>query len=477
MAGIGFELRKLSRQESISSVLSAGSHAAVIAAGPWLFTIASLAVISITVERFVGLDALATFRAVVIYAFATSLVLTAPVTMVATRLVADGLWSKRPQAVRPLLFAAFGLAGLTVAIGSLVLSLYFRLSPELALAFGSCAVTVALIWVALGFCGAIRDYGAVTLAFSAGLVVAVAGAVSSAMGGLGAPGMVVAFTAGLMVTFLGLAARVMATFPQPLLDPVAGVRSLLGGFATYRTLAIGAAFGTAAVWIDKWVFWFSPVGESVSGGFVHAPLYDSAMFIASLVIIPSLASFVSKLETDFFDRYQRYYGSIKSHGTIGQIEDARQRLSSHTLDTLVLITIAQVGMCAVMIMLAPMLVGGLNLQFRQIAILRFGALAAVFHFVFIASTSFLLFFDRRWLYLTLQLIFCGLNFILAIATVKLGQDYYGVGYFLACLISSFLAYVLATRTFQQLNFLTFIGNNPSIIPSAKGPQRPWYDLR
>jgi polysaccharide biosynthesis protein PelG len=477
MAGIGFELRKLSRQESISAVLSAGSHAAVIAAGPWLFTIASLAVISITVERFVGLDALATFRAVVIYAFATSLVLTAPVTMVATRLVADALWSKRPEAVRPLLFAAFALSAAVVALGSLVLSLYFKLTAELALAFACCTVTVALIWVALGFCGAIRDYGAVTLAFGAGLIVAVAGAIGSAMGGLSAPGMVVAFTAGLMVTFLGLAARVMATFPQPLTDPKAGMRSLLGGFSVYLTLAVGAAFGTAAVWIDKWVFWFSPVGESVSGGFVHAPLYDSAMFIASLVIIPSLAAFVSKLETEFFDRYQRYYGSIKSHGTIVQIEDARQRLASHTLDTLVLITIAQVGMCAVLIMLAPMLIGALNLQFRQIAILRFGALAAVFHFVFIASTSFLLFFDRRWLYLTLQVIFCGLNFVLALVTVKLGQDYYGVGYFLACLISSFLAYVMATRTFQRLNFLTFIGNNPSIKPSLTGPQRPWYDLR
>ena len=57
MAGIGFELRKLSRQETLSSVVRAGSHAAVIAAGPWLFTIASLAVISVTVERFVGLAA------------------------------------------------------------------------------------------------------------------------------------------------------------------------------------------------------------------------------------------------------------------------------------------------------------------------------------------------------------------------------------------------------------------------------------
>jgi polysaccharide biosynthesis protein PelG len=477
MAGIGFELRKLSRQESLSSVIAAGGHAAIIAAGPWLFTIAALATISLTVERFVGLDELANFRAVIIYAFATSLVITAPVTMVATRLVADALWSKQPERVRPLLFAAFALSIVLVGIGVIGLSLYFRLAFDLVLAFAASTMTVALIWVALGFCGAVRDYNAVTNAFLLGLFIALLASIIAAAGGLGASGMVHGFTIGLMVTFLGLTSRIMATFPQAVSDFRSGIDALLGGFRSYRTLALGAAAGTAAVWIDKWVFWFSPVGESVGAGLVHAPLYDSAMFISSLVIIPSLASFVAKLETDFFERYQRYYGSIKSHGTLVQIEDARRRLSAHTLDTLVLITIAQVGLCAVLIMTAPMLVQALNLQFRQIAILRFGALAAVFHFIFIAATSFLLFFDRRWLYLALQVLFLMLNLTLSIITVSLGQDYYGVGYFIACLVSSFLAYMMAVATFENLNFLTFIGNNPSIIPSESHAKRPWYDLR
>ena len=47
MAGIGFELRKLSRQETLSSVVAAAGHAAVIAAGPWLFTIFALATITL----------------------------------------------------------------------------------------------------------------------------------------------------------------------------------------------------------------------------------------------------------------------------------------------------------------------------------------------------------------------------------------------------------------------------------------------
>ena len=54
MAGIGFQLRKLARQETISSVVAAAGHAAVIAAGPWLFTIFALATITLLTEEIAG---------------------------------------------------------------------------------------------------------------------------------------------------------------------------------------------------------------------------------------------------------------------------------------------------------------------------------------------------------------------------------------------------------------------------------------
>ena len=85
MAGIGFQLRKLAGQDTISSVVAAAGHAAVIAAGPWLFTILALATITLLTEEIAGRATVATFRVVVIYAFGVSLVLTAPVTIVATR--------------------------------------------------------------------------------------------------------------------------------------------------------------------------------------------------------------------------------------------------------------------------------------------------------------------------------------------------------------------------------------------------------
>jgi polysaccharide biosynthesis protein PelG len=471
MAGIGFQLRLLSRQETISSVVAAMGHAAVIAAGPWLFTIFSLATITALTERVAGLQALATFRVVVIYAFGISLLMTAPITIVTTRRVADALWGKKPELVGQLLLGAFILSLAATGAGVAALCLMFRLAGSVALALAATSLLVAMIWVALCFCGAVRDYKGVTLSFLIGLIVALIGSVTAAALELGAAGMVGGFLTGLTITFFGLTSRVLRTFPHPVTDPIAGVRSILSGLSEFWHLALGTMFGTAGVWIDKVIFWLSPAGEAIEAGLIHAPLYDSSMFISSLVIIPSLAAFVMKLETEFFDRYQQYYATIKGHGTIQQIDRARERLASYTLDNLTLITVAQVGICAVLILSAPVIASALNLQFRQIAILRFGALGAVFQFIFIAGTAILLFFDRRRLYLKLQMLFFFASAILTVFTIRLGEDFYGVGYFLACLIASFAAYLLAASTFKNLNFLTFIGNNPSVLASTGG-RRP-----
>lgn len=471
MAGIGFALRSLSRQESLSALVKASGHAAVIAAGPWLFTIISLAAITAITETVAGHNTLATCRAVIIYAFATSLVSTAPVSIVATRLLADHLWRRDISSVSALFVCALALALAAVAVPVIAIVLYFHVPGALALSLLGAASIVSLIWVALAFCGAVRDYRAISYAFLTGLLVGVAGATAAAFKGLGAPGMVWGFSTGLALTFTGLAVRVLSTFSADVRDLAPSMRELLQGHRTYKFLALGALLGTAGIWIDKWVFWFSSEGQSVEGGLIHAPLYDSAMFIASLVIIPALAQFVVQLETEFFERYQGYFAAVQGHGTIEQIEAQRQRLEGFAFESLTLIAVAQLAAGAVLALSAPAIVETINLQFRQVAILRFGALGSAFLFIFIAATSIIAFFDRRRVYCALQGLFFVLNGVFAAITASLGEEYYGSGYFLAAFCAAAVGLILADRTLARLNYLTFIGNNPSVTGVPVQPRR------
>lgn len=462
MAGIGFQLRQLAREDSISSIVASAGHAAMIAAGPWLFTILALGGITLATEQVAGLATLADFRAIVIYAFAVSLVFSSPITIVSTRLIGDTLWSKQPEHVRGLLLASYVAVLPPVAFAAIATALAFRLRLDPAIALVSLTVIVSFIWVALTFCGAVRDYRGVTVSFLVGLAVALVGAVAMALMGGRSTSMAFAFAAGLTATFIGLTSRVFATFPHPVTDPEIGLRLIARGLRKYWRISVGALIGATAVWIDKWVFWLSPIGEAVDVGLLHAPIYDSTMFIASLAIIPALASFVVKLETGFFERYQQYFATIGTHGTLDQIEVARRRMASYTMDSLALITITLIAIAGILMLTAPIIVEALGLQFRQIAILRYGALGSVFQFVFIASVSLLLFFDRRRTYLAAQVLYLALNAGLSMLSLWLGEDYYGTGFFAAALISAVVAFRLADLTFERLNFLTFIGNNPSV---------------
>lgn len=311
-----------------------------------------------------------------------------------------------------------------------------------------------------------RDYRAITYSFLAGLFVSVACATATALMVLGAEGTTWGFATRLALTFLGLAMRVLSMFPGPASTLRPALVELGQGHVTYVFLALGALLGTAAIWIDKWVFWFSIEGQSVEGGLIHAPLYDSAMFIASLVIIPALAQFVMKLETEFFERYQAYFGVVQDHGTIEQIEAQRRKLEGFAFESLVLIAVSQLALGAVLALSAPAIVEALNLQYRQIAILRFGALGSVFLFIFIANLI-VVFFDRRRIYCALQGLFLVLNGGLAVLTASWGEEYYGAGYFVAAFIAAAVALIVADRTLARLNYLTFIGNNPSIRAAAR----------
>ena len=120
MAGIGFRLRTLGEQDNLLAPLASIGHAAVIAAGPWLFTVTALEVIGILAADHVSQSVIDGFRLVVIYSFAISLISSAPIVLVAARLVGDALYARDAGRVRPLFLAASVLsAGASIAIALL----------------------------------------------------------------------------------------------------------------------------------------------------------------------------------------------------------------------------------------------------------------------------------------------------------------------------------------------------------------------
>jgi polysaccharide biosynthesis protein PelG len=459
MAGIGFRLRNLSEQDNLLAPVASMGHAAVIATGPWLFTVIALALINMITAARVALPVLSGFRLLVIYAFTISLIATAPIVIAATRLVGDAIYGRSYARISSLFVAALLLSGGSSALISfLIYAFVFALPGDLVIAGTSSCAIVGLIWVGLAFCGAVRDYRGITFGFLVGLCVAVLGAVWAAISKVGTAGMVWAFDAGLMIIFCSLASQVLTTFPHSVTEIAEPVLVLCQGLRRFWQLALGGLLSAIAIWIDKWVVWAGPVGIRHETGLFHAPLYDSAMFVAYLVIIPALSLFMTHVETGFFEKYRCYYGAIRNHATLRQIEQNAQALEQVTVRSLTHIILVQGVLCAIVVLAAPSVVAFSGLQFQQVGILRLGALAALFQFAFLAASTLLLFFERHSQFLFLQALFLLLQGGLTLITVNLGTTYYGLGSLIACVACGILALAMLEHTMRNLTFITFVFN-------------------
>lgn len=462
MAGIGFELRRLGGRDEILGPVAAVAHAAIVSAGPWLYTVMAILVIGEAAGPVMGEEALATFRVLVVYVFSLSLVGTAPVAMVGTRVLADALYRRQYDDVRALFaLTLLGGSAATLALSAFVFLFLVATTPEVAAVGIAASQIVSMVWVGLAFCGAVRDYLQVTLAFALGLLAAVGLAVTAALSGSGPVAMMWGFAAGFVVVFLWLTASFAATFPAPCRTLSTARAAFLQRLRGSPSLAIGALAGGLSVWIDKWIIWMSSYGERVDAGLIHAPLYDGPMFIASLTVVPALALFVTSLETTFFDRYRTYFQSIDNHATLKTIRRQAQILERETTRTLAGIMMVQTALCIIVVLTAAAIVEAVGLQFRQIGVLRMGTVGALFQYLFMSCSALLIFFDATRIYAVLQVIFLATLAGLTLAFSELEPSTLGAGYMVACITAGFASLFALMRVLRSIDFRVFVGSATS----------------
>ncbi|MGH7583688.1 MAG: exopolysaccharide Pel transporter PelG [Gemmatimonadales bacterium] len=159
MAGIGFALRRLARSGTLGGLATAYAHATLVSAGPWLLTILAVAGINFfTIDQLATAE-IATFRVVVIYNFAFSLVFSGPVVLIVTRYLADRIYAKNVEEAPGMLLGALGLIFLTQ--GPIAIAFYgFTATLPLTtrvVAVVSYLLTAAL-WLVTVFLSAIKDF-------------------------------------------------------------------------------------------------------------------------------------------------------------------------------------------------------------------------------------------------------------------------------------------------------------------------------
>jgi uncharacterized membrane protein len=192
------------------------------------------------------------------------------------------------------------------------------------------------------------------------------------------------------------------------------------------------------------------------------PLYDSAMFMAFLTMVPAIALFTIFLKTDFLDHYRAFYQSIEQHDTLAQIRRNHRRIVDSLAEGGRQLLILQAVISASVAVLAPAIIELVRLQYIQLGMFRLGTLGAGFHVAFILASILLLYFDLRRPYLYLQLLFLITNASLTATFLPFGLAYYGLGYFAASALCFAVSALVLCRAVNRLPYLTFVANNPSV---------------
>ncbi len=456
MAGIGFELVKLTQRDTLLDVAHAFLHTAVAAVGPWIFTVVALAAMTL-IAGGQATPQIVDFRTITVYNFSASLVLASPIFIIATRVLSDAIHARNVTSIPTALFKSLALVlavHVPVALLWYVSGFYSLPLPVKIMAFINLFL-IAIIWVLMVFLMGLKDYMAVSKSFLAGLAIAV-GLV--AVGSSQTAYLLGAFNAGLAAVAALLLARILVEYPYKT-DPEF---QLLPYFKNYLPLAIGAFCYSAAIWVDKWILWFSPHATVLGSGMHIFPDYDQAMFMAVLFTLPAFVVFVFAVETNFFQHYRRFFDDILEHKPLSRILRRKGELIGSVHEGARQLTMTQGVFACTGLILATAILAAVHARPEAAGMFRFGIIGGFFHLLMLTATIILSYFDCRRQCMWIYAVFFLINAAVTLLTLKLGYYAYGFGYFMASIVSFVLAVAVLFAHVRNLAYHAFITNNISV---------------
>jgi uncharacterized membrane protein len=454
MAGIGFELRRLLKRENLLGLIQAYGYAGVISSGPWVLSIVGILVIGVLSYAVVVPDfRIVQFQVTVTYIIAISLILTGAFQLSFTRFSADRLFEHH----RDIILTNFHAVALTVTVVSGVVGVaaILFLFPEQTLLFRLMAVAgfviMSNIWIATIFLSGMKHYREIVWLYFVGYAMTVIAALS--LRALGLEGLLIGFVVGHAALLLGMMSLILRNYSA---DRFMSFEFFRGDMVHVSLMWIGV-FYNLGVWVDKFMFWYWPAtSQAVIGPFRASLIYDLPVFLAYLSIIPGMAIFLVRLETDFVEYYDAFYNAVRSGGSLENIEEFRNGMVETVKLGVYEIVKIQTIAVLVLIVAGRAILEWLGISTLYLSLLYVDVVAAGLQVVFLGILNVFFYLDRRRIVLWLTASFVVLNFALTALTIHLGPAYYGYGFALALLLVVMAGATLLSRTLAHLEYETFM---------------------
>lgn len=454
MAGIGFEIKKILRRDSYLAMFSAYAYAGIIGSGPWVLSILGVLIIGLFSLGVVLPHVLITqFQVTITHLIAMSLILTGFLQLGFTRYIADRLFEKNTDAILPNFIGAIFITTLISGLIGMALALFAFPEQDAVYRLLLIANFVVLcnIWIATIFLSGMKNYKAILVLYTIGYGFAVVTAII--LRGFGLNGLLSGMLLGHFTLMSGMMLLIIRSYPSNHFIEFDFLRKK----RMFASLIWTGFFFNLGVWIDKYIFWYTPsTGKSVIGVFHASLIYDLPIFLAYLSIIPGMAVFLVRMETDFVGFYQKFYDAVRDGGTLDYIEEMRDEMVETARQGIFEIIKIQAMAVLIVFVAAPALLRIIGISQYYLSLLYVDVVAAGLQVVFLGIMNVLFYLDKRVIALILTALFAALNLVFSLLSIQLGANWYGYGFAVSLLITVVVGLYWLDRKLAILEYETFM---------------------
>jgi len=464
MAGIGFQLKQILKEKSLISVVKTFGYSAVLSSGPW--------VISMIIILGIGLSNLYLYqtddphdmmlKASVTYvsALALSSIYTGFFQLPFTRFIADRIYEQRYYLVLP---NFIGMLLAIITFGTLLglglgLFLFDTQSNLFVLLYGALFVVLSGVWMANILAASLKLYKLVILFYLLGYITIYL--CSILLREYELLGLLISFIIGNTLLFMLLFLGIIYYYPSYNRNNKEFIRfdmfrQNFGRF--YWKLAFSGMLYNIAIWIDKVLFWISPiVGYMVIDKLRASMVYDFPIFLAYLSIIPGMAIFFFRLEVNFAKSYEGFYRAINHHGTLQEIKRHKQGMIDAIKISIQEILFVQGIFNIFLFLSAKQLFELLLLPKLYLPLFYVDVIGVQMQLGFMSILAYLYYLDRQKEALIYTLAFVLLNALLTWISIQLGPYFYGYGFSITLLILFVASIYTLNKILQELDYKTFM---------------------
>ncbi|MCL4546457.1 MAG: exopolysaccharide Pel transporter PelG [Deltaproteobacteria bacterium] len=454
MAGIAFELRKKLGKKSLSSLIQTFAYSAFLSSGAWIISIFSIILASYIAEIILKNDKIvADFQTSITYLISLSLIFSGTFQFYISRFTADKIFTKEYKSILPNFLTAVLLNMIIAFIIYFPLSIYLFHSVSSFYTLLSLLSFVVLCgeWIAASMLTGLKSYNLIVYSFICGYALTIA--IVYFLGHLGLDYLMFAFFAGQALIFVSMIVSIMNNYPSDKLFSF----DFLKRKNIYFTLILTGFFYNAGLWIDKFMFWFSPLtGNNVFSHLRASVVYDAPVLLAYFSMMPGMAVFFLKLEGEFAGYYSAYYDTITEGKTLEDIYEAGNKmiLSARSVffDVIRIQAIADI----LIILTDNIIFDFLHISYIYIPLFHVLLLGTMLLQILLVLIGFMFYFDKRNFSLFITSLFFILNFIFTYISIQLGPYYYGYGFTLSLLVCVILGSIYIRRFLNEIHYFTYM---------------------